>query len=73
MRSSDDDPGRVVSRLRPPIAAMIRALVIVARADEDPVARPRGVNRGLNRAELPGDPVVGAHPKHLGPRMRSER
>jgi hypothetical protein len=52
---------------------MIRALVIVARADEDPVTGPRGVNSSLNRAERPGDPVVHAHPKHLGRCKRSQR
>ena len=42
---------------------LVVALVVVAGADEDPVAGPGLVDGGLDRLELALDPLVGAHPE----------
>src|SRR5205085_1303881 len=49
---ADDQPRRRVRRLRPVLLAVVGALVVVARADEDPVAGLGGIDRRLNRLVL---------------------
>src|SRR5581483_2355155 len=52
-RRSDQDTSRFGAAPDP-------LLVVVAGPDQDPVARPRGIDRSLDRAVLPALPLVGA-------------
>jgi hypothetical protein len=56
-RRANQHPGRLVRSFDP-------LLVIVAWADEDPIAGAGGVDRGLDRLELAFGPVVGADEEH---------
>src|SRR5947209_3298735 len=47
-------------------------LVVITRSNKDPVAGLRSADRGLDRAELPGDPLVDTNPKHPRARRRSK-
>src|SRR2546423_7125276 len=49
---------------------VVRAHVVVARSNQDPVALLRRVDGVLNGVETAGDPVEGADPQDAGPGRR---
>lgn len=52
---------------------MVGTLVVVARRDEHPVAAASVVDRRLDGAELPGDPVIGPDAQDTGSREGGRR
>jgi hypothetical protein len=59
----EDHRGWYITRLRARTGAAISSLVVVAWADQYPIAGMRGVDGGLDRAELTADSVVLADPE----------
>jgi hypothetical protein len=68
--SVDHNPCRLVRRLRPALPAVVRLLVVIARAHEYPIAWPRLIDSGLNRAELPRNPLESADEQDVRRRRR---
>ena len=73
-RLGDDHAGGRVVGLRAAVGSVVGPLVVVAGGDQDPVARLRRVDRGLNRRELPAASAIAPDPQDAGARgSRSRR